>query len=133
MQLQQTTPLPNEIIDQHLPNLNQAQMKVLLVIIRQTLGWFDPKTKERKYKDWISIRFFIRKTGLTKKSISLAIQELIDKDLIVVLESYQSKELRTASERRGKKKLYYAYAPYYRAMLHRQRVKKFRKKFTFRP
>ncbi len=124
--------IPNEIFDQHLPHLNQAQLKVLLVILRQTLGWIDKKTGTRKRKDWITINFFSKRSGLSRKSISFAIQKLIEKELIVVL-NYRNKELRKPKERKGQRKLYYAYAPYFRAWIHQTRVKKLRNLFTYRP
>ncbi len=127
----QTTPLPNEIIDVHLPYLNQSQMKVLFVVIRQTLGWID-KSKKRKVKDWISLSFFSKRTNLTFKSISLAIQELINKELIVALD-YSENELRTAKDRRGKKRIYYAYAPYYRALQRKTFIHSLSDFFTYLP
>ena len=132
MSLHKTTPVPNAVLDQLLPYLNQAQLKVLLVIIRQTLGWYDPKTKKRKSKDWIAISFFIRKTGLTAKSISLALSELIRNDYILAFDQ-KGKRLRTAQDRRGKKRIYYAYAPYYRYMHDETWVDKLAHVFTFRP
>ena len=131
-QYTQVTFVPNEIFDQYLPYLNQAQIKVLLVILRQTIGWIDKKTGQRKRKDWITNSFFQRKSGLSRKSISYAIQELVDKELIVALNT-RNKELRTAKDRRGQKRIYYAYAPYFRAWQNKRRVKKLRDLFTFRP
>ena len=127
-----TTQVPNELLDISLPYLNQAQLKVILVVIRQTLGWIDSKTGKRKRKDWISLSFFVRRTGLTRKSISLAIQTLIDKELLVALD-YHERELRTAKDRRGKKRIYYAYAPYFRLLKTKGWVKKLSKLFTYRP
>tara|TARA_R110002050_G_scaffold24066_1_gene64133 strand:+ start:6040 stop:6561 length:522 start_codon:yes stop_codon:yes gene_type:complete len=118
-----STQVPNEIFDEHLPYLNQTQLKVLLVVIRQTLGWIHPKTKQRKSKDWISISFFSKKTRLTHKSISLAISSLVYKNLIVALDN-KNQELRHPKDRRGKKRIYYAYAPLYRALKRKTCVKK---------
>ena len=101
MYILRSTQVPNEIFDSHLPYLNQAQLKVLLVVIRQVLGWIDPKTKKRKRKDWISISFFHRKTGLSHKSISLAISELIKKEIIVAMD-YHENILKTPSDRTWK-------------------------------
>jgi hypothetical protein len=125
-----STQVPNDIFDQHLPHLNQAQLKVLLVVIRQTLGWIDPKTKQRKRKDWISISFFSKRTRLTSKSISLAISELIYKELIVALD-VRERELRHPKDRRGKKRIYYAYAPYFRALKRKTWVDTLVDLFTF--
>ena len=127
-----STQVPNEIFDQQLPYLNQAQLKVLLVVIRQTLGWIDPKTKQRKRKDWISIPFFSKKTGLTHKSISIAISELVYKELIVALDTHES-ELRHPKDRRGKKRIYYAYAPHFRALKRKTWVDTLVDVFTFPP
>lgn len=127
-----STQVPNEIFDHQLPYLNQAQLKVLLIVIRQTLGWIDPKTKQRKRKDWISIPFFSKKTGLTHKSISIAISELVNKELIVALDNNE-RELRHPSDRRGKKRIYYAYAPYFRALKRKTWVDTLVDVFTFPP
>lgn len=130
--LYRSTQVPNEIFDQQLPYLNQAQLKVLLVVIRQTLGWIDPKTKQRKRKDWISISFFSKRTRLTHKSISMAISELVYKELIVALDANE-KELRHPKDRRGKKRIYYAYAPYFRALKKKSIVDMLVDVFTFPP
>ena len=127
-----STQTPNELFDEHLPYLNQAQLKVLLVVIRQTLGWIDPKTKKRKRKDWISISFFKRKTGLSHKSISLAIAELIHNDLIVAMD-YHENILKTPKDRRGKKKIYYSYAPYFWKLKRKTCVDMLVDLFTFQP
>lgn len=132
MYILRSTQVPNEILDVHLQYLNQAQLKVLLVIIRQTLGWIDPKTKKRKTKDWISISFFHRKTRLTHKSISLAISELIHRQIIVALDSHD-RLLKTPASRRGKKHIYYAYAPYYWSLKRKTCVDMLVDLFTYRP
>lgn len=128
----QSTQVPNEILDEHLPYLNQTQLKVLLVVVRQTLGWVNPKTKQRKGKDWISISFFSKKTRLTHKSISLAISVLVYKNLIVALDN-KNKELRHPKDRRGKKRIYYAYAPFFRALKRNTCVKKLNGLSTYPP
>lgn len=128
----QTTPIPNKLLDEHLPHLNQSQLKILLTILRQTLGWIDTKTKKRKAKDWISHSFFQRRTGLTYKSISIAIQELISKELIVALDSKEN-ELRYPQNRKGKKRIYYAYAPYFRSIKKKTLVENITDLFTFPP
>lgn len=127
-----STHVPNEIFDQYLPYLNQAQLKVLLVVIRQTLGWIDHKTKKRKRKDWISLQFFMKRTGLTRKSVSIAIAELIHKDLILAM-TQNEKLLPKPEDRRGKKRIYYAYAPYFRSLKKKTMVDILLDMITFRP
>jgi len=48
------TGVPNQVFDIHLQHLGYAELKILLVIIRQTYGWRDKKTKSHKERDWIS-------------------------------------------------------------------------------
>lgn len=127
-----SSPVPNEILDQHLKYLNQAELKVLLVVVRQVLGWIDHKTKQRKRKDWISISFFRRKTGLSHKSISLAINGLIHNDLIVAMD-YHENILKYPQDRRGKKRIYYSYAPYFWSLKRKTCVDMLLDLFTFRP
>jgi phage replication O-like protein O len=70
------TQTPNEFFDSILPNLNLAQTKVLLVIIRQTFGW-------QKRWDCISLTQMMKKTGLAKSSITKAVNELIEMKLVM--------------------------------------------------
>ena len=102
------------------------------MVIRQTLGWIDPKTKQRKRKDWISISFFSKRTRLTHKSVSMAISELVYKELIVALDTNE-RELRHPKDRRGKKCIYYAYAPHFRALKKKTLVDMLVDVFTFPP
>lgn len=82
------TRVSNILFDNYLPQLSLSELKVLLIIIRQTLGWLDPVTKKPKEWDWISKVFFVKKTGLSKRSIGIAITSLILKKLIVVKNEY---------------------------------------------
>ena len=72
------TNVPNMVFDVHLKDLGYAELKVLLVVIRQTYGWKDPKTNSYKRWDWISQRFFVKKTGLSQRSVSTAISRLVE-------------------------------------------------------
>ena len=82
MPLYNVTPVPNALFDTHLPTLKPAELKVILVIIRQTLGWFDQATNQRKKWDWISHSQFKTKTGLSNKAVSSAVESLVSRDLI---------------------------------------------------
>lgn len=105
----QTTHVPNFIFDIHLPNLTEAELKTLLIIIRQTFGWRDRYTGERKTRDRISHAQFCVKTGLSKRIVSKTIQTLVVKDLIRITD-YRGDELKQAFERKGKTHLYYGIA-----------------------
>jgi hypothetical protein len=106
-----TTPVPNVLFDEHLKDLKLAELKVLLIVIRQTLGWEDKRTKsERKELDWISNSQLALKTGSSQRSINDAIDVLIKKNLIHVL-SQSGDLLDTPGKRRGQQKLLYSLTP----------------------
>jgi len=101
------TNVPNILFDTHLKDLKYAELKVLLVIIRQTYGWINPQTKSYKKWDWISQSFFVKKTGLSARAVSNAIDLLVRKNLIHV-KGYAGKLLLTPQQRRGEQKLYFS-------------------------
>lgn len=90
-----------------IPELGNAELKVLLVIIRQTYGFVDLKTKKHKEYDWISGRFFVKKTALSQRSVSKALSLLIDKRVVEV-KNEQGKVCTSANQRKR------AYRSYYR-------------------
>ena len=82
-----TTPTPNIIFDEWLPELTKGELKVLLVVTRQTLGWAeDNDTTGRKEKDWISQKQFCKKTGLGTNAIAEGIDGLVKKKMIEVID-----------------------------------------------
>ena len=106
-----TTAVPNFLFDIHLKELKSAELKVILIIIRQTLGWADRRAVlGRKERDWISGSQLQSKTGSSQRAISSAIENLVRKNLIDVLD-YQGSILDTAEKRKGKLRLYYRLSP----------------------
>lgn len=103
----QTTQVPNSLFDKFLSILTVAELKVILVIIRQTNGWINLTTKKRKSRDCITYRQFMYKTGLSRRIISQAVQNLIEKGLISVT-NYDNQPLLFPKHRKGKRYLYYA-------------------------
>ena len=102
-----STPVPNIIFDFYLRDLNAIELKVLLIIVRQTLGWADRRGMfGRKEADWISGSQFIKKTGSSRRAISSAIDQLVKKGLIEVLDDYGT-VLKYSEQRKGKLRLYY--------------------------
>jgi hypothetical protein len=104
--LHQTTPVPNEIFDLHFPNLSHVELRILLIVVRQTYGWKDSKTGKRKQRDRLTYGFLIKKTGLYRTVLSQAIQSLIIRGLLIVSD-YDGKPLMHPHERQGKHFLYY--------------------------
>lgn len=103
-----TTQTPNSLFDNHLKTLGCAELKVLLVIIRQTIGFIHPNNKfKRKDRDWISQRYFMQRAGLSGRAVSSAIASLVSKGLILVT-SKKERIMHTIKERRGASRLYYA-------------------------
>lgn len=101
------TNVPNNFFDEYLKNLGYAELKVLLVIIRQTYGWKDKKTGGYKRWDWISQQFFVRKTGLSGRAVSTAISKLIYKRFILV-KNEKGRLLFQEIERQRASKLYFS-------------------------
>jgi biotin operon repressor len=101
-----STSVPNHVLDKYLPELNGVELKLLLVIIRQTLGWWDKKSNAPKQRDWISGSQLKQKTGCSSKAIGSATQSLINKNLIEVTND-KGFHLRTPEDRRGISHLYY--------------------------
>lgn len=106
-----TTPVPNVIFDRYLKDLNLAELKVLLVVIRQTLGWADRRgIFGRKETDWISGSQLREKTGCSYRAISPAIDLLVKKRLIVIHDE-RGYTLSYSKDRQGKTRLYYSLHP----------------------
>jgi hypothetical protein len=105
--LHNTTPTPNELFAS-LPSLSDAELRVLLIVIRQTFGWMIPHTNQRKIKDKLTYSFLIKKTGLYRTILSRTIQSLIDKNLLIVTDT-NGTLLDTATKRTGKHCLYYQF------------------------
>jgi len=101
------TNVPNNLFDVHLKDLSYAELKILLVIIRQTYGWKDKRTGTYKRWDWISQQFFVRKTGLSGRAVSTAISKLISKQLILV-KNGKDRLLFHKIERQRESKLYFS-------------------------
>jgi hypothetical protein len=102
-----TTPVPNVILDTYLKELNSAELKVLLVVIRQTLGWVDRRGMfGRKETDWISGKQLKEKTGNSKRAITSAIDVLVRKKVIEILDE-DGNILDSPEKRQGKTKLFY--------------------------
>ena len=82
------TMVPNAAIDHVFPRLSYPARAVLLVVLRQTLGWegtrdnIDPETG-RKMRDWLPVRQIMRMAGIGGVDTThRAIIELLDTQLI---------------------------------------------------
>jgi hypothetical protein len=94
-------PVPNQLFDVVLPTLTDTEARVLLVVIRSTLGWREGNEEggtRTKQRDWIAHRQMVKRTGRSGSSVSAAIQSLIVRKLIAV-EDAEGKPLASARER----------------------------------
>lgn len=107
-QLAPLVPVPAVYIDRAMSFLTDAEWRVLCVIIRQTLGWADPKNPgSRKERDWINQSQFRERTGKSRDSISRAVAGLVQHGLIVV-ENERGESLHTPrSRQQARDRLYY--------------------------
>tara|TARA_R110002051_G_scaffold2660_1_gene14279 strand:+ start:24833 stop:25330 length:498 start_codon:yes stop_codon:yes gene_type:complete len=106
MNYRQTTQTPNIIFDTYLTQLNFSELKLLLLIIRQTFGWVNKKGN-RKKRDRLSYSQIHTKTGLSRRVISQTVQSLILKQLIQVTD-FHGNLLHYPEKRKGKVCIYYA-------------------------
>ena len=95
-----TTQIPNLILDQYLKILSASELKILLVILRQTHGWIDCYTGKRKTRDRVSYSQFMEKTGYSRRILTSAIKSLESKVLITIT-GKRGNSLETARSRRG--------------------------------
>ncbi len=79
-----TTQIPHIIIREWMPKLKDVELRVLLVVTDQTLGWVeDTETGRRKEKDWISRGQLMQKTGRSHTQVSEAVKVLVDVHRII--------------------------------------------------
>ena len=77
--LQNYTQVPNDFFAHYLADLSEAELRVILVIIRQTLGYHKPCAD-------ISITQFMQSTGMNGQGVVLGIERLIERGLIERIE-----------------------------------------------
>ena len=108
-----STPVPNELLDRTMPELRDTELRVLLVVVRQTLGWqdgFDPK--QRKERDWLTQSQLMRRTGRASEAVARAVDGLVRLGLIDVLDRSGSLLPSPAERRRHLGRLYYRLRPH---------------------
>lgn len=74
--LPNSTQFPNELVDLHMPDMTEAELKVVLAVLRHTLG-NDAKVAP------MSVRFIARMTGLSKSTVLRGLAAAIERQLVV--------------------------------------------------
>lgn len=105
MKLNNTTPVPNLFFDKQIGGLSGSAIRVYLKIIRNLLGWRDEQGRVKE-RDWISHSQF-EKTGLSNRSVTNGIQELLEQKRIKVSD-YLGNDLSDPNKRKNAKRVYYA-------------------------
>lgn len=68
---------PNKLLDEYMRSLSGSELKLTLMVIRQTVGWQKPS-------DWITTGQFMAKTGLSNRCVIDGLRSLVTKKIIVV-------------------------------------------------
>lgn len=63
-------------------SLAPSETQVLFAVWRKTYGFFDPKTRQQKKYDYISLSQFQAMTGLTRQGVMKALRGLLKKKVI---------------------------------------------------
>lgn len=85
--------------------LSPSAIRVYLKIIRNTYGWRDENGYPKK-RDWISHSQF-EKVGLSNRSVTNAIDELLEKNLIT-LTDFLGNQLHTPKARKQAQRIFYS-------------------------
>lgn len=99
-------PIPNALFDLVLPTLKDTELRVLLIVMRQTWGWRKSRTAYVE-RDWISRALFCRRTGRASEAISGAVATLVEKELIAVEDTAGNSLATSEARRRHLGRLYY--------------------------
>ncbi len=106
MAVPNTTPTPNELYNGEMKKMKDTELRVVLVVTRQTLGWIkDDDSGRRKEKDWISHQQLIDKTGRSGRAVSNAIESCIQNGWIEARNG--DGEILDSPKKRSGNKIYY--------------------------
>jgi len=93
------TKVLDDYIDYYLPLLSGSEFKLLILIVRTTVGW-------NKDKDILCYNQIIKRTGLSRRIITPSIEKLYQLKLIQITDE-SGKQLNTAQQRIQSKCNYY--------------------------
>lgn len=97
-----TTQIPHLIIRKWMPLLSDVELRILLVVADQTLGWIeDLETKRRKEKDWISQSQLMKKINRSDRAIQNSLKRLVD-ELRIIQAHDEAGELLDSPQKRMK-------------------------------
>jgi len=95
-----------------MPGSRDSELRVLLVVVRQTLGWqAGPDPSRRKERDWLTQSQLMRRTGRASEAVARAVDSLVRSGLIDVLDGAGTPLTTPAERRRYLGRLYYRLRP----------------------
>ena len=109
-QIQGTTPVSNFLLDKVMPRLRDTELRLLLIVIRQTSGWLQADGT-RKKADWLSHFQLKRKTGRSSAAISKAIDVLVRAKLIQVRDLFGIPLMSANARRQSHSRLCFSLSP----------------------
>ena len=98
---------PNGLVDAEMPLLKDTELRVLLIVLRQTWGWRDKATGRPKERDWLTHGRLKKSTGRASEAVSAAVDGLVRRGLIIVEDAAGNALATPAQRRRHAASLYF--------------------------
>ena len=114
------TPVPNILLDDWMPLLSDTELRVLLVVTRQTLGFqaggkthnnTPGGTASRRARDWLTHARLKQATGRASEAVSKAVDGLVKRGLLEVCTECGSPLLTPPERRRCRGRIFFSLAP----------------------
>ncbi|BCM94112.1 hypothetical protein IAD21_06015 [Abditibacteriota bacterium] len=99
-------PFPTMLLDEHMPRLKDTEFRLLVVVVRQTLGW--QNGSGRKRRDWMSQKQLMARTGRNSAALSAALNVLVSQNLIECCDGEGQLLLTRQQRRRHRGRVYFA-------------------------
>ena len=106
-----STPFPNVLIDQVMPRLRDTEWRVLVIIVRATLGWIDPLTGMRKQRERLSSQQLRRRAGRESAAVSAALDVLHAARIILIRDQEGNSVDSASARRRARRRFFYSLHP----------------------
>jgi len=91
--------IPSILLDELMPILKDTELRVLLLVARQTIGRVDKTGVASKDRDWLAHSQLRKRTGRASEAVSAAVDSLIQKGLLEVF-TIAGEQLLTPQARR---------------------------------
>ena len=109
-------PLPCAVVDEILPRLKDTELRILLVVLRQTLGQRDRQGRV-KTRDWLTHQQLCRRTGRASEAVSAAVDSLIRSGLITITNEKRDELISPSERRRVRTRLFFQGGPVIRNLM----------------